>query len=425
MRLRGLWLLLLVTLPLQAADHPPIDAIRFVGNETTRERILLQEMTVGVGDPADPEAIAHSRQAIMDLGLFKSVTALMQQEAGLRVLVVTVEERFYILPWPLLNAKPEGDYSYGAELRLDNVAGLNQRLKLSYEEKGSIDADEPKRNETALSYSYPRLRGSPYRFDLSLKLTRENLSPLDSLTDLPAGEYRYERYGSSVRLSRWLNDEGASRGWFYGFGVNARVDSYDFRSGERGLFDNTQSIGLIANTGYETIHEHPYYRDGIAFGINGEVGAPQLGSDYRYYLSTLYWRLYRPLVVDSSNFNMRLLAGFGHGNRFGTPLFGLGGNDSLRGYEGDYVTGNAYLLGNFEYAWQVSGYKQLRLVPFVDLGNAYSDIFAMNATDLKTSLGFELRWKVQSFVNLNLRIGYAYGVEAETQKAYASSGTAF
>lgn len=112
------WLLLAGIGAAWGRDGTPdvIAAIEFSGNEQTRERVLLQEMSVKVGDPVDPAAIERSRQAIMNLGLFKSVRADLQDGPEGKVLHISVEEKLYILPLPRLDAKPDGSYSYGMEV---------------------------------------------------------------------------------------------------------------------------------------------------------------------------------------------------------------------------------------------------------------------------------------------------------------------
>jgi len=114
--------------PTWAADTAEtISEIRFLGNDTTRPEIMLQEMLVRVGEPVDPARIEQSRQAIMDLELFKSVKAELLAAPPGPVLQITVDEKIYFLPIPKLNRSDDG-VGYGAQLRFDNLAGLNQKL---------------------------------------------------------------------------------------------------------------------------------------------------------------------------------------------------------------------------------------------------------------------------------------------------------
>ena len=404
------------------AGDERIIAIRFVGNERTKEQVMLQEMSIHVGDRVDRELVEKSRQSIMDLGLFKSVTAELLDESGGKVLQITVEERFFILPYPVVSAKPEGDYSYGFKLRFDNLAGLNQRLEVGYEHKRLADGEVPLRKETEIEYNYPRVIGTPYAFGISTKLVKEDLDLMEE--DLQ-GKYKRDSYHTSLGVSRWLERKQESHGWFYGLGLNSRVDRYEYISGDQGLRENGQSIGITANLGYTRVHEKKYYRDGIAYGVDGELGVPELGSDYSYYRNNYYLRRYYPLVAEKNNLNAQLRLGLANGCNFDCEAFKLGGSSTLRGYENDYVTGNAFVLANIEYHHQISGYNQMRAVLFTDIGNAYPKPREIDLLDQKVSVGIGLRWRVQLFVDLTLRFDYGYGIDAKTDKVYLSTKAMF
>jgi hypothetical protein len=89
-------------------EHPRIVGIAFAGNDVTRPEVMLREMTVAVGDAADPEQLRRSAQYIKDLGLFADVAIDTQPvEGGVR-LQVTVDERWYLLPYPRYSVNVEG-----------------------------------------------------------------------------------------------------------------------------------------------------------------------------------------------------------------------------------------------------------------------------------------------------------------------------
>ena len=168
-----------------APAMPTIGEIRFVGNKITRPEIFLQAMLVKVGDPANPEMIERSRQAIMDLSLFKSVTAGLLQEEGRTVLLITVKEKYYTLPIPKLNRDADNNFTLGAQLRMDNLAGLNQRLKITYETE-KVDTSDDLTTTSRLEYAYPRVRGTPYDIEFNVARTR---LPSDTLVDGPPPIY--------------------------------------------------------------------------------------------------------------------------------------------------------------------------------------------------------------------------------------------
>ncbi len=407
-----------------AEERPIITEINFFGNDTTEERILLQEMTIHVGDPADPGAIAQSQQAIMDLRLFKTVRAELKDAPGGKALNIHVSERYYILPLPRLDAKPNGDYSYGLELRFDNLFGLNQRLKTVYRHKDSTNGHASVAREAAVEYSYPRIMGSAYLLDSEAALETQDVTVEDELSEATE-DYRRDTYKARIGLSRWLSQQGPSRGWLAGFGLAFHREEYDVRLGQPALVEDSQSFAVTGNIGFEDVHEFPFHRAGVAYGYTGELAVPSLGSDHSYNRHRFYHRRYLPLDANRSNLNTRLQLGLANGTSFGEPAHTIGSAATLRGYASGLDKGNALLLANVEYHHQLSGYRQLRGVVFTDIGNVYAGVSELNLTDLRASIGVGLRWRVQSFVDITLTVDYAYGIDTQSQMGYVNTSGSF
>lgn len=401
-----------------------IDRIRFSGNDVTKESVLRQEMVVSEGDLADPERIEKSRQAIMNLGLFKTVAAEVSQEEGANVLLITVDERFYILPLPLLDVRlEEKEYSYGMELRYDNLMGLNQRLKLTYEHKNSADNGVPMRKESEFSYSYPRIDGSLNNLSVNAKVIREELEEQEDETVV--GSYRRDSRSLGFRVSRWLNPQAISQGWLLGGGMAVAQQVFSRKTGTAEGHENSQALEVNSGLDYSAIQEFPYHREGSAYGYGLSLALPAIGSDFSYNRHRFYHRNYHALERVDANVNTQLKLGLANGTSFGSPAFGLGGGSSLRGYESDVVTGNAMLQINAEYHHHLSGYRQLRGVVFVDAGNAWPGVMEVDLGRLLSSVGLGMRWRVQSFVDLTLRADVAYAVDTAETKAYATTSGSF
>lgn len=398
-------------------------AIRFVGNATTRPEVMLQEMTVAPGDAVDAARIEESRQAIMNLGLFKSVRAdLLEEEEG-TVLLITVEEKWYLLPIPRVGVRADGEADYGMELRFDNLFGLNRRFKLEYITKDSVTSDTPLRRELTLAYTYPRIIGTPYQLDLGIEQVTRELQQLDA-DGSEIGLYRQDSRSVRFGLYRWRNVTGPAHGLRYGGGIGWQQESYHLLDGAAlppADASNVQITGLVE---FVDVSEEQYRRRGRVYGYAAELGVPQLG-DFSYNRHRFYYRRYLPLDEQRSNLDYRFQLGLANGTAFDSPAWSLGGSRSLRGYEGSYVTGNAMLLNNIEYLFPLSGYHQLRGVVFSDIGNAWSGVMEMDLADLKVAVGLGLRWKVQLFVNVTLRLDFAWGLEPARQVTYLETSTMF
>jgi outer membrane protein assembly factor BamA len=416
------WLPLLAPLLTAAAEPPYVAEIRFIGNEVTRERVLRQELTVREGDSLDAREIERSRQAIQNLGLFRRVDAELQGEGPGKTLLITVRERYYILPLPRLDGDLDAaSLRYGLELRLDNLQGLNQRLILGFMQREYADDRVAERSVLA-AYRYPRVRGT--RFDLALSLAWTG----DETVTVPGAaeeQLRRDTEHYSAGVSRWLRKYGPSQGWQLGLSLDLERRSHEGLTGEDPVIGSQRNVELGGAIAYLDVEDHHFWREGRSFGYRGAVGVPVLGSDYGHTHHELFYRHYRHFPRSGANLDWRILLGAGFGERFDEPLYRLGGGASLRGYDDEYVVGNALLLGSLEYHRPIPRYPQLRAVVFADVGNAYPRASAIDPADLIASAGAGLRWHVQRFVGVTLRVDWAYGFDAGTQRFHASTSVPF
>lgn len=404
----------------------PITEISFAGNKKTEDSVLRQELLLHEGDELDPERVEASRQAIMNLGLFKTVESSLEPDGEGQRLVFRVEERFYFLPIPRLNGDyDEKNYSYGLEVRHDNVMGLNQRLKLVYEKVESLESDVPSRREVKMEYSVPRVIGTPYQLSLNAKQVSEDILEKDATDGLVTGSYSRDINSGGIFFSRWLEADWISQGWTVGAGVSFVGMDFKQQIGTALAYRDSQAITLNVGLNYHQVEEHQYHRAGSSYGYSLGVASPPLGSDYAYTAHWLHYRSYYPLQSWSANFNTRFRMGLSNGSAFDAPSYSIGNSSLLRGYENDYAAGNAMMLLNMEYHHPLSGYKQLRGVVFADVGNAWERPADMDLSEMLFGLGLGLRWRVQSFVDLTLRIDYGYGVEAGTEQTSLSSKGSF
>ena len=399
-----------------------IDEIRFVGNKTTRPEIFLQEMQVKVGDPVDATLIQQSRQAIMDLGLFKSVWTELLQEGERTVLLITVKEKYYILPIPKLNRDADNKFTLGAQLRMDNLAGLNQRLRLTYEAQKADSADSNSKT-SLLEYSYPRLRGSPYGLDIYAARTRIPVENTDTGTFV---SYATESSNAGVNLTRWLRRDFPGIGWRAGGGLIWQQQVQRVSADSPPNLAEGRGVAFTALVEYTHVHDYLYSRGGMVYGYSAVFGAPWLGSDSDYTQHQFYFRGYYPVFKwPHSTFDVQLRLGLANKTLYGGKAYTLGGSSTLRGYPSGSFTGDAFVLANMEYLTPFNNYYPIRGGVFVDIGNTYPTNDDLDFSGLKTSVGIGLRIKLKSFVKIDLRIDYAYAVDTGDTKVYAGTREVF
>jgi outer membrane protein assembly factor BamA len=414
-------------LPVVSASSRVITRIEFVGNRVTQPRIMLQEMLVKEGDIADSALIERSRQAIMDLGLFTSVDASVDEHEDGSVLRIVVKEKYYILPVPKLNRDDDNNISLGAEISLDNLAGLNQQLKLRYETEDAAGLSGGKIDTNTLSYNYPRMFGSPYVFGADINQIR---LPAEVVTGTAVTSlYEQEALTASLQVSRWLAPRGPSRGWQVGAGLVWRHNAYDYVSGApTDTFQDAQAVGINVLGQFLDVRDYLFSRSGKEYGYVGEFGAPVLGSDTQYTRHEFFYRRY--LLIEGrphENLEFQGRLGLSSGDIFAGEGFAysLGGSKTLRAYDTGSFTGNSFVLFNLQYLRPFFDYYPLRGALFLDVGNAYPNNERINLGDLKWDVGIGLRLRLKSFVKIDLRVDVAYAYDTGEYKVFAGTKEIF
>ena len=161
----GLLLVLLLLAGVARAEWPRVMALHVEGNIVTREAVIRRELALAEGDRADPALIAASRQALLDLGLFRDVQVESPAVEGGVDLRVRVREKYFMLPIPRLDTSSDRDLSYGAQLRWSNVGGRNHTLNL-YAERGDFPEDRLREAERSVRIAYD----APFVLDTPLRL---------------------------------------------------------------------------------------------------------------------------------------------------------------------------------------------------------------------------------------------------------------
>ncbi len=147
--------------------------IMIVGNETTKEYVILREMSIKEGSPLDTAALEQDQKRIYNLQLFNKVDVDYIAEGNEATVTVKVSERWYIFPFPVVGFKYHDikNLYYGAGLIHQNFRGRNEKIIAS----GAFGFD-PWFN---LLYRNPKLTDDDLFLQLKLGFTHmrnENIS---------------------------------------------------------------------------------------------------------------------------------------------------------------------------------------------------------------------------------------------------------
>jgi outer membrane protein assembly factor BamA len=109
-----------------------IETVVVVGNEKTREEVIMREIPHQFPDTLDLQDLQYIQNRITNLLLFNQVELALVGEPGHTILLIQVTEFWYIYPVPLLfiNERSWKKISYGFQLSHKNFRGMNERLSL-------------------------------------------------------------------------------------------------------------------------------------------------------------------------------------------------------------------------------------------------------------------------------------------------------
>ncbi|MES0872455.1 BamA/TamA family outer membrane protein [Sinimarinibacterium thermocellulolyticum] len=404
--------LLFAAWPLTAAaeTHPPIVDIAFEGNDTTQPKVMLRELVVRIGDPADPDALERSRQGLLDLGLFREVEVRTEAiDGGVRV-VFRVDERYFLLPTPRFDAKSDGRYAYGAQLHWTNVAGRNHSLRVFAEQEDRRRQGIGRETNYAASYNAPFAFDSPYSLGVSIAYSSR---PVET----EAGEYEETFRGIGIGVSRSFSDGPASQGLSVGGGLG-----YQQQRTSGALAPPAYGAALSPSVfvSHRDFHNRIYSDIGRHWRLGARFADESLGSDYGYVdIDTAYVQQWPVGRTEHQTLHLRAYTGAYFSGPDEVKAYSLGGATFLRGYDSSFIEGNAYYYLTAEFArpvWQ----PWLRGVLIAELGNVFARPEDVEFGKTYGSLGVGLRVRFVRFVNFEVELGYAIPLDGGSGRIFAS-----
>lgn len=384
--------------------HPIVREIVFKGNEITQRKVLAREMRIEVGDPADPIHIKDSRQAIQNLGLFKQVIVEQTPTDGGVVLIFTVVEKWYLLPYPRLDYNSDREFAFGFKLDWSNVSGLNHQLEALVSRQQNAEKDRGDATEFEFDYF------APYAWDTAVDFgasASHDITPIEE--DNAAGEtisYKEDYSRFSVLALRRLTPGHGSQGWRIGGGLLWQNETL---RGPEAPEENGMATAAVLQGRFERLDDRLYSSAGWTFGWRVELAAEDIASHYDYIDLRLNYFRSIPLW-DVPHQTLRILFDVGsyHGGPRDFDAYGLGGGSNLRGFDKDEFEGDAFWRLSLEVQRPLFGYKPVRGLVVMDMGRTYDDFDRFTFSDTQIDAGIGLRWRIQTFVNLTLELGYAW-----------------
>lgn len=389
-------------------DGRVVREIRFEGNRTTQPRTMLRELPFTAGEKVRRGDLERGRQAIQDLGLFKKVE--MREDTrvdGSVDVTYVVKERWYLLPYPRVDANSDGEYAYGGQLAWNNLFGLNHTLRATVLQRETKRAGTGKETQFSAGYAAPQLFDSRWSLGVGAAYTQRPVS--DEL-----GAYEETLMSAQVLALRSLSDGPPSQGWSAGAGLSLLSQHTDNGIGEYG-----ETLSPTGTIGYRDVRFNIYSESGMAFQARLEAAAEGVASDYSTAKLNISGIEYLP-VGHTPHQTVHLIGETGLAWNAPPNLrnFTLGGSGSLRGYKRSFTEGNAYYRVATEWARPVWR-PWLRTVVIAEAGNVFAQPNDIDVFDVKASLGLGVRLRISTFVNFEVEAGVAVPVDGGEVRFFA------
>ncbi len=388
---------LAVELEVSPGPKVVVGEIEVVGNQQTRERVVLRELPFRAGALYNESQVRKIRPALLKLGFFKWVNPprIEMREDGLGRLVIEVAEgnqnRFDgILGYNPASAATDAFVSGLLDIRLGNLFGTGRQAAAHWERRTK------ETQAFRVLYTEPWIGGQPVSGSFGFRQLIQDTSYVEREIELNA----------ELRLNQRL---------FLSAGVSSRSISPDSLGALRlGVVPST-SFDLRTGFTFDTVDEPLNPSRGVKYqtsfqwsrknieGISGDATFNQkrISIDFEHYFSLFRWQVVAIAL---------------HGREITTgedvvslvDQYRFGGTRTLRGYREEQFRGSRIAWSNMEYRFLLG--PRSRFFAFFDVGyffreQRHSELGKQVVDSAKLGYGVGLR--LQTRLGL---VGIDYGL---------------
>lgn len=351
-----------------------IEELLFEGLEKTKEYVLRRELDFEPPVVFDFARIKKNMQRIYDLGFFEDLSMRLEpgsDQEHIKVVIGVVEKKTGLAGVGIGYNTEEGWLGY-VRYQEANLGGNAQKVELRYE-FGS-------RTLYRLYFEEPWFLGDPTLLALSLYDQVKERTNYEGGEEI--GKYEEERIGGQLVFGRKINEDWSWR-------LKAKSEKIDItvlegEAPDRGGVTNSLSPMII----YDTRDSILDPKEGWYASLEAEFAGGALGGDNSFTKYVLDVRHFIDTGPDTV-LALRLLGGTSDTSLPDYEKFGVGGVNTLRGYDLFEFEGEKMLVCNLEYRWTVS--ENTQVVFFGDAGYAWPYEEPVSFEDIKTGYGVGIR----------------------------------
>ena len=409
-----------------------IENIVLVGNEKTKDKVILRELRFKKGQPFNKFLASRSMERLYNFGYFEDVNMKLlpgtEGDHNVSVEIDVIEQKTGIVTVGAGYSDSDGMVGI-FELGDTNFRGTGDKVNLHWEFGGAGHG-----KNYQLSYTKPWINSNGDSLGASIFNRVYKYDDYNADGDTIA-EYDKRRKGWNLTWGRvsdeyrtnYLNFESVKEsyddedGFQWGSGASKETAATKAKW-RKAIFDNFGRTNSLTFTHvYDNRDNYFNASKGRRLSFSAQWGGHGLGGNYDFYKFTTEGRFYKGLG-NGHILALRVMAGYIDGNVSYGNLFDLGGSNTLRGYEDDQFKGSKMYAATLEYRFPIA--KKVQGVVFTDMGSTwgidegkipwYKDD---NSLNFSVGVGLRLQTPIGP-----IRLDYGHG---DRNKFHFSFGTQF
>lgn len=355
-------------------EEGTIEDIKLVGNEKTKDHVVLRELRFRKGHPFNKFLASRSMERLYNLGFFEDVNMkLLPGEGSSHSVIVEIdmiEQKTGIVTVGAGYSNSDGIVGM-VEVGDSNFRGTGDKVNVHWEFGGS-----GRGKNYQFSYTRPWINDKGDSLGFSLYNRIYQYDDFDA-TGNTVAEYQKRKKGWNLTWGR-VSDEYRTN--YLNFESTKEALNSEPQAGPGAVPDKWESwktkikenIGKTNSMTFTHVYDSRdnYFNatKGKRLSCSLQWGGHGLGGNFDFYKFTAEGRFYKQLG-NGHVLALRLMGGYISGHISYSDLFSLGGANNLRGYEDDQFKGDKMYAATLEYRLPIA--KKVQGVLFTDVGSTW------------------------------------------------------
>lgn len=355
-------------------EEGTIEDIKLVGNEKTKDHVVLRELRFRKGHPFNKFLASRSMERLYNLGFFEDVNMkLLPGEGSSHSVIVEIdmiEQKTGIVTVGAGYSNSDGIVGM-VEVGDSNFRGTGDKVNVHWEFGGS-----GRGKNYQFSYTRPWINDKGDSLGFSLYNRIYQYDDFDA-TGNTVAEYQKRKKGWNLTWGR-VSDEYRTN--YLNFESTKEALNSEPQPGPGAASDKwtswktkiKENIGKTNSMTFTHVYDSRdnYFNatKGKRLSCSLQWGGHGLGGNFDFYKFTAEGRFYKQLG-NGHVLALRLMGGYISGHISYSDLFSLGGANNLRGYEDDQFKGDKMYAATLEYRLPIA--KKVQGVLFTDVGSTW------------------------------------------------------